>query len=723
MPRLFFAVVLWISLIFGSQIANAQGNLPIYTDHLVNGFQDWSWAPKNMGSIAMVHSGTNSIAVTANGLGDGIAFHQSAFNASLYNSLSFWANGGTNGGQILDVYVSLSDVDQSHYVLSPTLPANTWQQYVIPLATLGAANKTNLTKLTIQLSSGNKTTFYIDDIQLTANPAPATVHVTLNATQALHSVDSRMFGLNTAIWDSVFDTSQTVSLLKEMGTTILRFPGGSISDEYHWGSNTSLSNTWTWSTSFANFTHVATNVGAQAFITVNYGTSVPAEAAGWVRHSNVTNHFGFKYWEVGNENYGTWETDWNTNAPYHANDGWTYAMRFQDYYNQMKAADPTIKIGMVGAPGEESYANGNTTHAATNLFNGQRHYGFTAVALATLKSLGITPDFLVNHRYPEYTGAGSQPNCPDSDALLLQTAPAWAGDAADLRQQINNYFGPTGTNIELLVTENNADAGNQGRQSTSLINGLYFAESLAQLMKTEFNSFVWWDLRNGSDNGGAVDPTLYGWRTTGDLGLVGGLNTRYPAFYAAKLMQSFARPGDTVLGASSDYLLLSAYAARRASGAVSLLVVNRDATTNFNAQIDLNGFVPGSLATLRSYGIPQDEATRTNGPAAAQDIATNTFANAASTFTYNFQPLSLNLFTLSPAAPTLTALSSGAQPPGQFVFQLNGQNGVRYYIQNSSNLTTWTTIATNTLSGNTLLVTNSAPANSTMQFWRAVWLP
>jgi len=35
----------------------------------------------------------------------------------------------------------------------------------------------------------------------------------------------------------------------------------------------------------------------------------------------------------------------NTNAPFKAHDPWTYAMRFTNYYAQMKAADPTIKIG------------------------------------------------------------------------------------------------------------------------------------------------------------------------------------------------------------------------------------------------------------------------------------------------------------------------------------------------------------------------------------------
>src|SRR5580765_3874574 len=97
--------------------ANAQANLPIYTDHIVNGFQDWSWAPRNFGGTSFLHAGTNSLAVMPANFGDGISFHQNAFNTTIYSNLTFWANGGTNGGQTLDVYMSLNDVDQNHYNL------------------------------------------------------------------------------------------------------------------------------------------------------------------------------------------------------------------------------------------------------------------------------------------------------------------------------------------------------------------------------------------------------------------------------------------------------------------------------------------------------------------------------------------------------------------------------------------------------------------------------
>src|SRR5258708_24205005 len=99
-------------------------------------------------------------------------------------------------------------------------------------------------------------------------------------------------------------------------------------------------------------------------------------------------------------------------------------------------------------------------------------------------------------------------------------------------------------------------------------------------MQTELNSMVGWDLRNGTDTSGSFDSTLYGWRSYGDLGLINGPNTRHPTYYAAKLMQYFVQPGDTIFSGSSDFVLLPAYAARRASGTVSLLVLNTGTTTN-----------------------------------------------------------------------------------------------------------------------------------------------
>src|SRR5262249_25635035 len=155
-----------------------------------------------------------------------------------------------------------------------------------------------------------------------------------------------------------------------------------------------------WATGFDQFANIAVPQGSQAFITANYGSGTPQEAADWVRYSNVTKGYGFKYWEIGNECYGSWEDDLNT--PAHDPD--TYAVRAKDYITQMKAVDPTIKVGVVVVTGEDSFAN-NTSHPATNPRTGQVHNGWTPVLLTTLKSLGVTPDFVIDHLYTQAPGA------------------------------------------------------------------------------------------------------------------------------------------------------------------------------------------------------------------------------------------------------------------------------------------------------------------------------
>jgi hypothetical protein len=685
----------------------AQANLPIYTDHLVNGFQDWGWGTRNLANPSPTHSGSaNSISATPSS-NPGISFHQNDFNTSPYASLSFWANGGTNGGQVLQVYVELGPTDQSPYTCS-ALAATAWTQFVIPLSSLSAANKTNLNRISIKFAGGSTGVFYLDDIQLNASPAPALVHLTVDANQTIRTADARWFGVNTATWDSTaFAEPATTNALKEMGCLALRWPGGSTSDGYHWASD---------KTGNSRFMNIATNLGAQVFITVNYGSGSSNEAAAWVKSANLTNHCGFKYWEIGNECYGKWETDTNSAA----HDPYTYAVRTAGYIAAMKAADSNILVGVVMVPGEDSNSN-NAAHPVVNPRTGQTHYGWTPVMLTTLKNLGVTPDFAIYHFYPEYTPTNWAPNSTDSDPLLLQASLNWANDAADLRQQITDYFGSAGTNIELVCTENNSDSGaGFGRQLTSIVNGLYLADSACQLMKTEFNAYLWWDLRNGHNSTGTFDPTLYGWRTYGDEGMIDGVSGRYPTFYAEKLLQYFVRPSDTVLGATSDYLLLSAYAARKTNGALTLLIINKDATTNFNAQISLSNFVPSSTATVRFYGIAQDEAVRTNNLApGAQDIATNVVP-AGAIFTNSFPPYSLTLFTFTPGPAQLSAL---LPQPGQFVLQLHGQPGTPYIIQRSPDLSAWIPVLTNTQVGNVLNITNAISPGTAQQFWRAVWLP
>lgn len=632
-------MVLLLLLASMSIPARGQANQGIYTETLMNGWQNWSWAAVNFAATAAAHGGTQSVSIDA-GAYQALYLHHAAFDTSLYQSLNFWIHGGSGGGQRLQVQVLLNGAAQTAVSLPP-LPANTWQQITLTLASLGAAGKPNMDGFWIQDRSGTaQPVFYVDDMQLIAEPAPATVHLTVNAAQTVRTVDARQFGINAAVWDAGFDTANTISLLAEMNNQALRFPGGSLSDEYHWATNTTGSNTWTWATSFDKFAHVATATSARVFITANYGSGTPAEAADWVRYANVTKGYGFKYWEVGNENYGGWETDANTRP----HDPTTYATRFKDYFLEMKAVDPSIKVGAVVVTGEDTYAT-YTDHPVVNPRTGQTHNGWTPVLLARLKDLGITPDFIIYHLYMQGPGG-------ESDAGLLQAASAWATDSADLRRQLGDYLGETGAGVELVCTEHNSVYASPGKQTTSLVNGLFLADTLGRALLTEFNTVLWWDMRNARETGNNNDPGLYGWRNYGDYGVAGDANPagpadRYPTFYVFKLLQYFARGGDRVVAAASDYTLLSMYAARRTAGSLTLLVVNKSPVAALNAAISLTGYTPDGAAAVYTYGIPQDEAARTGSGSA--DVAPSALNGAAAAFSYTFPAYSATVIVLSPS--------------------------------------------------------------------------
>ena len=96
------------------------------------------------------------------------------------------------------------------------------------------------TGLWLQENSGaTQPTFYVDDVHLEFAPPPSLVNVTVNPKQRIRKVDRRMFGINAAVWDGAYASPNTPALLTELNNQALRFPGGSLSDVYHWQTNMS----------------------------------------------------------------------------------------------------------------------------------------------------------------------------------------------------------------------------------------------------------------------------------------------------------------------------------------------------------------------------------------------------------------------------------------------------------------------------------------------------
>ncbi len=662
-------------------------DMVIYDDARQNSWEAWGWATTiNYANPSPVNAGTFSISVTGSNY-EALYLHHPAFNPSAYQSLKFWIRPTTSGTKQVQVVGMLNNAAAITYGLSFTAgQVGQWQQVTIPLTSLGVANNATFDGLLFQNASGGTMTFYLDDISLVANPPPNPVVVTVQPSSVVRTVDRRLFGMNIAIWDNLLQGPATAGILENMDTQVLRIPGGSSSDNYNWQTNRSVVNgTFQWRNSVAALARIAEARGAQAYVVVNYGSGTPEQAAAWVAYYNgsASNSaplgtdakgrnwqtvgywaamrgaaplntddgynflrmahpapFGFKYWEIGNECYGSWEYDEHgvpgSGLTGVAHDAYTYAQYFKNFFMKMLSVDPSIRIGAVGITGQDN--SGNGTHAVPNPNEGNSlHSGWTPVVLATLKSLAITPHFLVHHGYAQSPGS-------EGDAYLLQAGANLATDAANLRKMVTDYVGGSaGAEIELALTELNSVYSDPGKQSTSLVNGLFMADAMGQLTRTEFNACQWWALRNGSNTTNNNSASLYGWRNFGDYGVVASdsiattnPNTPFPTFYAAKLLTKWARGGDRVVTATSNYNPLSPHAARLADGSLALLVVNKHPSVDLTGQITLTGFTPGSTtAALYSYGKSNDLADT--------DLTVSTETVSGPTFTHTFPSYSMNV--------------------------------------------------------------------------------
>ena len=111
--------------------------------------------------------------------------------------------------------------------------------------------------------------------------------------------------------------------------------------------------------------------------------------------------FGIKYWEIGNECYGSWETDYHRPA---MGSGDLCARRGQDYIAKMKAVDPTIKIGVVARWARTPSIRSRPFTTSPIRAPVSRTTAGRLCCSRLSSQLGVTPDFLIYHRYEQAPG-------------------------------------------------------------------------------------------------------------------------------------------------------------------------------------------------------------------------------------------------------------------------------------------------------------------------------
>lgn len=296
------------------------------------------------------------------------------------------------------------------------------------------------------------------------------------------------------------------------GVALFRWPGGLLSDYYHWQTHSygpcapwpnppaeNLFDTW--------MKAVAQPMHADVAITVNYGTDItctgpgdPNEAAAWVDYANNVEHYGVKYWTVGNEEYLDGEPD--LHSPEH--DPLTYAnLVTSQFYPLMKAKDPTIQVGIDVAFGNATYSQSADT--------------WDPIVLAN-----ATYDFVEMHYYPEHN------NLDDDSTLLTQ----WSDQVATNFATVQSLLSANGhANTPIFFGEFDRDSGGTsgpGHETVSVVDALFTAVMIAEAAKAGVSMTAAWQ---GIDDCWPEFPpisTAYGSQTLWKLGTVCGQWKRIP---------------------------------------------------------------------------------------------------------------------------------------------------------------------------------------------------
>ncbi len=462
-----------------------------------------------------------------------------------------------------------------------------------------------------------------------ASAATSTATVSVNAGQSLATFPATGVGANVALWDGLLADSSTSTLLKNAGVSMIRYPGGSYGDIYHWQTHTTDGGYVAANTTFDQYMTMVRAAGAQPIVIANYGSGTPQEAADWVRYENVTKGYGVKYWEIGNEVYGNghygsaWETDNHADKSPRA-----YANNFLLYASAMKAVDPTIKVGVVlTTPGY--WPDGVVGSGDSSDWND--------TVMSIVKN---SADYGIFHWYP----GGS------SEADTLAKAGAIKSAVTTFKADMTKY---ATNNPGVFITETNTGASPADTQAPAL----WAADTYLSAAEAGADNLDWWDVRNGP---GSTSTDVTGATDYGDGGIISSgtgaeppAGTPFAPYYGIQMVSRVAGPGDTLVSATSSSSLLAVHAARRSNGNLDVLLINKDPANSYTVSLSYAGYTPASTTTVDTFANRASAiTTSTSGSATSQTIAPYTL------MTVHLHPVTTTTTTTRPTTTTTTTTTT-----------------------------------------------------------------
>jgi len=430
-------------------------------------------------------------------------------------------------------------------------------------------------------------------------------------------VTDQLMGMNMAVWVDP-TTPEIVPAFATAGIKAVRWPGGSESDDYHWKTNTVCNGGYSdTNATYENFTNsLVIPSGVDVALTANYGTDAactgpgdPTEAAAWAAEA-LAKDGHVSHITVGNEQYGTWETDLHAKP----NDAATYASAAATgYYPDIKAADPAVLVGVSVNPGNDP--------------------PWDPIVLADAKY-----DFVEYHYYPQGPGE-------ESDTFLVrQAAQELTGAINEIKAELATAGHP---DTPIYVGEMGSVYTLPGRQSSSITQALYAGQVLGEMMNDGVSRATWWIGFGGCDDknsyrilsngtrqyanfdtpGLAYQTDVYGWQNFGGYMVFSDGTPEYgcesatpvptgtllPTARAYQLFSKVAISGESVLTASvaGDTTDVRAYAATN-NGGTALVLFNLNETVSEPVVVTLSKETTSSGVTVETYSKAIYDQSKTN---------------------------------------------------------------------------------------------------------------
>jgi len=732
----------------------------IYDDTLENDWQNWSWATVNFTNTSPTHnSSSDSISVTA-GAYQAVYFHQTAFDPSTFTNLSFWINGGSTGGQLLQAQAILNGSAVASGVQLAALTANTWKQVNVPMSSLVPSGQSQIDGLWIQdRSGGAQPTFYVDDVTLQSGPPPppstnANVTVQIDALANRHDISPLVYGVAFA---------STSNQLSDLNAPIHR-SGGNATTRYNWQINaTSHAADWYFesiaeSSSAAggdgdDFIQESKNGDAQAMLTIpiigwvaKLGTNRASLASYSIaKYGAQTDHD--PYWADAGNGVSTNGINITNNDPTDANmtaDTNFQAAWVQHLTNQWGTA---TNGGLLYYIMDNEWSLWDSTHRDVHPIGATMSEVFTDFCNYATMVKGIDPNALVagpeewgwpGYLYSGYdqqwSGANNDYNpadYPDRAAHGGQDFGPWFLSQVQARSQAAGrrlldiftlHCYPQEGSVsgdavdsatELLRNQSTRVFWDTNYVDPSWINNIIM---LIPRMKNWVTTNYPGTLIGITEYNWGADDYMNGATAQADiLGIFGreglDLATRWtcpnsgtPVYNSFKMYRNYdgnkSTFGDTsVLAAVPNPDNLAAFAAVRTNdGTMTIMVINKDPINATPVTLNVTNFAAAGTAQL--WQLASNNITR---------LADLTFTNTIVSNTLPAQ--SITLFVLPPL-PVFRLQTAANNPPGQLNFWLDGQAGQTWVLQSSTDLIHWSATSTNTLASNSfeffVPTTNSA---------------